>query len=47
MPTNLLNTRKAALRVEIGKQAAMVFMIDEDFLRLKGHSASLENNIGI
>lgn len=40
----LAKTRKATLRVEIRKQAARVFMIDDDFQRLEDHPASLGNN---
>lgn len=41
MATNLPKTSKATLRAEIEKQAAMVFMIDDDFQRLGDHQASL------
>lgn len=44
MATHLPKTSEAALRIEIEKQAAMIFMIDEDFQRLEDHQASLGDN---
>lgn len=46
MATHLPKTSKAALRIEIEKQAAMVFMIDDDFQRLEDHQASLGTTVG-
>lgn len=44
MATNLPKTSKVTLGAKIEKQAAMVFMTDDDFQRLGDHQASLGDN---